>query len=54
MRTGWPGPHHATPPVEGPRTAPDVPDVRTGSSISLTQLTVTVAVAAGLVGVLTL
>ncbi|MFE5487986.1 hypothetical protein [Streptomyces sp. NPDC056527] len=46
--------HHAIPPAEGPRTAPDVPDARTGTTISLTQLTVAVAAAVGLVGALTL
>ncbi|WP_037858986.1 hypothetical protein [Streptomyces sp. NRRL S-241] len=46
--------HHAIPPDESPRTAPALTEARTGPGISLTQLTVAVAAAAGLVGALTL
>ncbi|MFF3091625.1 hypothetical protein ACFVRB_42295 [Streptomyces nojiriensis] len=45
--------HHEIPPAESPRTAPDAPDARTGSGISLTQLSLALAAAAGLVGALT-
>ncbi|WP_031010974.1 hypothetical protein [Streptomyces sp. NRRL F-5727] len=44
--------HHEMAPAEGPRTAPDLPEPRSESSMSLTQLTVAVAVAAGVAGVL--
>ncbi|MFF4849750.1 hypothetical protein [Streptomyces sp. NPDC001194] len=44
---------HEVPPAESPRTAPDVPDAWTGSAISLTQLGLAVAAAAGLAGALT-
>ncbi|WP_406739069.1 hypothetical protein OG365_32730 [Streptomyces sp. NBC_00853] len=44
--------HHEIPPVESPRTAPDVPYASTGSSPSLTQLTLACAAAAGILGAL--
>ncbi|WMX48186.1 hypothetical protein [Streptomyces roseicoloratus] len=44
--------NHQIPPVESPRTAADIPDARSRPGVSLTQVTVAAAAAAGLAAVL--